>query len=45
MPALVCGSVIGVGLGLVVGGAMFARVLFSFAERGEAHYVFHYRNL
>lgn len=35
MPILITGAVIGVGIGLVVGGAMFARVMYSFVERGE----------
>ncbi|MEA5453316.1 hypothetical protein SPF06_01140 [Sinomonas sp. JGH33] len=41
MPVFVVGCMIGAGIGLTVGGIMYARILYSFVERGEADYILH----
>ena len=41
VPILIPAALIGTGIGLIIGGVMFARVLYSFAERGQSVRLFH----
>lgn len=40
-PIVIPATLVGLGIGLIVGGLMFARVLYSFAERGQSVRLYH----